>query len=296
MNKRILTSLVVVFAVTMAGCASYPENIDELETARMEVQAVEKDPMARDEAAVQLRKARDGLQKAEQSFAAKKPVEIVQHEAYIANQHAQIAKQQIAEAEARRRITSGEAERNKVLLHARAEEAERAVKRAEQRAREAELARAAADAALAEARRLDAELKDLQARQTERGLVLTLGDVLFDTDRAELRVGAAPTIDRVAEFLREYKERNVLIEGHTDARGSDAYNAQLSQQRANAVREALLDRGTADSRIRTRGLGEAYPVASNNTQAGMQQNRRVEIVISDEKGAFPAAAERAADR
>lgn len=285
MKKRIISSLVAVSAVAVAGCTSYPERIDELESARMEVEAIEKHPMARDEAAIQMRKARQRLSRAEQSFTAKDPVDGVKHEAYVASRHARIAEQQIAEAEAQQRIESGEELRTKVLLQARTSEAR-------QRALEAESARAAAEAALAEARRLDAELKDLQAKQTERGLVLTLGDVLFDTDKAQLLSGADPTIDRLTAFLREYSERNVLIEGHTDSRGDDSYNQQLSQRRADAVRQALFNRGIANNRIRTRGLGEGYPVASNATSAGMQQNRRVEIVISNEEGNFPAVAER----
>jgi outer membrane protein OmpA-like peptidoglycan-associated protein len=124
--------------------------------------------------------------------------------------------------------------------------------------------------------------------------VLTLGDVLFDTAQANLKPGAASTMDRLAQFMRDYGERQVMIEGHTDSRGEDAYNIDLSQRRAAAVRDALLERNIEPQRIRIVGLGEGYPVASNDTQAGMQQNRRVEIVISDEQGGFPAGAERTA--
>ena len=94
--------------------------------------------------------------------------------------------------------------------------------------------------------------------------------------------------------MRDNGGRQVKVEGHTDARGDETYNIGLSERRATAVREALLERGIEAQRIRTIGLGEGYPVASNDTQAGMQQNRRVEIVISDEKGSFPAGTERTA--
>jgi outer membrane protein OmpA-like peptidoglycan-associated protein len=96
--------------------------------------------------------------------------------------------------------------------------------------------------------------------------------------------------------MRDYPDRQVMIEGHTDSRGSDDYNRDLSERRADAVRDALVDRTIDAGRIRSVGLGEIYPVASNDSSAGQQQNRRVEIVISDEQGAFPSGAERTASR
>jgi outer membrane protein OmpA-like peptidoglycan-associated protein len=132
----------------------------------------------------------------------------------------------------------------------------------------------------------------LQAKQTERGLVLTLGDVLFDTAQSTLKPGAGSTVDRLAQFMRDYPDRQVMIEGHTDARGSDEFNRSLSERRANAVRDALVARSIDGRRIRSVGLGEAYPVAGNDSAGGMQQNRRVEILISDENGAFPVGSER----
>ena len=164
--------------------------------------------------------------------------------------------------------------------------------RAERRAAEATEALAAAEAARQESEQLQSQLADLEAKQTERGLVLTLGEVLFDTDKAELNDGADSTVDRLADFMEEYPERKVLIEGHTDSRGDAGYNQQLSERRAEAVGEALTERGVDSTRVQTKGLGQSYPVASNDTSAGMQRNRRVEIVISDQNGEFPAAANR----
>jgi outer membrane protein OmpA-like peptidoglycan-associated protein len=132
------------------------------------------------------------------------------------------------------------------------------------------------------ARNLESELADLQARETDRGLVLTLGDVLFDTGQATLKPGAMTTIDRLAQFMGDYPERVVRIEGHTDAMGSDETNQQLSELRALAVRNELLGRGVDAARITTVGYGEARPVASNDTSAGRQQNRRIEVVVADD--------------
>jgi len=113
-----------------------------------------------------------------------------------------------------------------------------------------------------------------------------LSDVLFDTGQATLKPGADRALDRLAQFLKDSSGTDVLIEGHTDSVGTDDYNLALSQRRAQAVADALSSRGVATDRVQTKGLGKAYPVASNDTQAGRQQNRRVEIVFSDESGRF----------
>jgi len=180
-------------------------------------------------------------------------------------------------------------EKNKVLLDAREAEIEsklREIKEKEseaERARiEAEKAKAQAEIATIRAQELERELSALNAKMTDRGYVLTLGDVLFEFDRAELLPGAYLTIDKLVTFLKKYPNRNVLIEGHTDSIGTADYNLDLSQRRADAVRVALVERDISLSRISTKGYGKRYPVASNDTEAGRQRNRRVEIVILDE--------------
>lgn len=124
-------------------------------------------------------------------------------------------------------------------------------------------------------------LTELRARQTDRGTVVTLGDVLFDTDSATLNPGGLQQVQRLATYLNANPARTVRIEGHTDSRGSAAYNEVLSQRRAEAVRAALIGAGVDPARLTTVGMGEALPVASNDTVAGRQQNRRVEIVIEN---------------
>lgn len=164
-----------------------------------------------------------------------------------------------------------------------AAEAEAAREVARLSAAEAEAARREAQAAAAAAEQLRMELdamQSIQAEQTERGLVVTLGDVLFDFDSAELKPNAKDNLEKLVDFLRQY-ERGVEIEGHTDSVGSEAYNLGLSQRRAAAVERYLLDNGIDGARIETRGLGEEFPVASNETDAGRAQNRRVEIIIEN---------------
>jgi len=125
-------------------------------------------------------------------------------------------------------------------------------------------------------------MEGLLAKRSERGLIVTLGDVLFDTGRAELKSGAARQLDTVATFLAQHPERQVLIEGFTDSVGTDAYNEELSEERAEAVRSALLSRGVDTSRVQVEGYGEQFPVATNADSGGRQLNRRVEVVVSND--------------
>ena len=181
------------------------------------------------------------------------------------------------EAEARAR----EAEQSRLESRAEAQKAEQARREAEARAREAEQTKAEVEQFLK-------DLAELQAKQTERGIVLTLSDVLFAFGKADLSAGAVRNVDKLASFLEKHPERNVLIEGHTDSIGSDQFNLVLSQRRADAVKDVLLTKGVSPDRMLTKGYGKQFPVASNETDSGRQLNRRVEVVILEE-GVKPEA-------
>jgi outer membrane protein OmpA-like peptidoglycan-associated protein len=178
-------------------------------------------------------------------------------------------------------------ERTRELEEAR-KQAEEQTRMAETRLQELEEARREAELARQQTVGLEAELSELKARPTERGMVITLGDVLFDLDKAELHPGANLVMDRLSDFLKKHEERRILVEGFTDSTGAEDYNMQLSERRARAVRQALMDRGIVGDRIEVRGYGEQFPMATNETIAGRQQNRRVEIVFSDEEGTLPS--------
>jgi outer membrane protein OmpA-like peptidoglycan-associated protein len=153
---------------------------------------------------------------------------------------------------------------------------------AEEERERALAARLEAEHERAENERLRAELGNAQTRITERGLVLTLGDVLFSVGKADLKPGAARTLDKLVAAMRRDRDTSVTIEGHTDSTGKRAYNLALSQRRAAAVRNYLAGKGIASQRILTRGLGPDYPVATNATEAGRQQNRRVEVLVQND--------------
>jgi outer membrane protein OmpA-like peptidoglycan-associated protein/outer membrane murein-binding lipoprotein Lpp len=272
----------VVSALLLAACASTPKGVDQLEQARTDVQTLASDPLAQQAASQELSNARNSLQQAENALKEREGEQIV-HYSYLASQQAKTGMQRVEEARAREQVAQGEAERNRVLLESRTREAEAAKAAAEAQAQQAQ-------AAQQEAQKAQRELAELQAKQTERGMVLTLGDVLFDTAAATLKPGAATVLDRVASFLKENEGTKVMVEGHTDSRGSDQYNEELSRRRAQAVADGLAFRGVDRSRVEAIGKGEALPVASNDNAAGQQQNRRVELVFSDASGRFAGGA------
>jgi outer membrane protein OmpA-like peptidoglycan-associated protein len=280
-----LSTTLIATAVLIAGCASTPKRVEQLEQARADVQTLSQDPLAQQAAAQELKNARESLDRAEAALKEGEREDVI-HYSHLASQQAQTGQERVAEARAKEQVAKGEAERNRVLLEARTREAEAAKAAAEEQARTAQAQAQQAEAARAEAEAAQRQLAELQAKQTERGMVLTLGDVLFDTAAATLKPGAGAVLDRVAGFLKQNEGTKVMIEGHTDSRGSEEYNELLSQRRAAAVADALSFRGIDRGRVEAVGRGETLPVASNDTSAGQQQNRRVEIVFSDASGRF----------
>ncbi|MEJ2604076.1 MAG: OmpA family protein [Gammaproteobacteria bacterium] len=233
--------------ITLAACASTPESTTQLEQAQAAFERAKADPEV-------LRYASENLDAAEQALdraAMAEEVEDMNTLAYVANNEVMTAR---AVAEKR-------------AAEDRVEELSTAKDRIQLEMREAELS--ASRAALAE----------LQAKQTEAGTVVTLGGVLFATGKAELLPGAMNSVGRLADYLRQNENKTVIVEGHTDSTGSDETNLRLSQARADSVRSALIAQGVSPRRITATGLGSSQPVASNDTSAGRQQNRRVEVII-----------------
>jgi outer membrane protein OmpA-like peptidoglycan-associated protein len=192
------------------------------------------------------------------------------------------ARTQEADA-ANSRATTAEANAATAAANAANAEANSAMDRqsADQARQDADAANVVAASSAERSAALEQEIVDLQARVTDRGLVLTLGDVLFATGKSDLRVGTSDNLGKLVTFLMKYPERNVLIEGHTDSVGNAEFNQGLSQRRADAVRSFLTSRGIAEARLRTSGKGEAEPLAANETASGRQQNRRVEVIIDN---------------
>lgn len=132
-----------------------------------------------------------------------------------------------------------------------------------------------------------AMLDESHVVETDRGLVLTLEDGTFDKDRAIIKPAARQGLDALARFLHENPGRRVQIEAFTDAAGSSVYNLELSQDRADAVALAVIDRGVEAARVRAMGWGEKFPVADNDSEVSREKNRRVEITVSKGDAAVP---------
>jgi outer membrane protein OmpA-like peptidoglycan-associated protein len=263
--------VLVVGSLLGSGCTAGSPPV-ALEQARTAYEQAQQTPEVVADAPVPLQEADKALQRAEREWADKHDTEETQHLAYLATQRVAIARAAAEKHRAEAQIQQAQAERDQVRLEART----RAAQRAQQ---EAAQAQQQAQAATTQAQQLQQQLAALQAKQTDRGLVLTLGDILFETGRADLRPGALRQLYPLVTFLHNNPERRVLIEGHTDNVGSESYNLELSQHRADAVRDFLIQNGVNAAQITARGYGEMSPVASNATAAGRQQNRRVEIVV-----------------
>jgi outer membrane protein OmpA-like peptidoglycan-associated protein len=299
-----LKSAIFAGAVFLAGCSTMPTSTATLDEARADYVAASNNPQVASYAPLEFRQASEALDRANQAAARRESLDTIDRLAYVAKQRVATA-QEVAKAKAaEKEIDNASRQRDRVQLEARTAEAERAkreaananaqVAAAQQQAQDAQAQAAAAQqqaAQLAErSAHLEAILVELHAQKTERGMVVTIGDVLFATDRAELTPNGMANVRKLAEVMMQNPDRTVLVEGFTDSTGSHAHNQELSERRAQAVAQALTSLGVPRERVAMRGYGEAYPVASNDNAGNRQLNRRVEIVLSNEGATIPPRA------
>jgi outer membrane protein OmpA-like peptidoglycan-associated protein len=285
-----------VAAALVAGCASTPKAPAGSEEVRAKLVTLQNDAKLATRAPVAIKDAVTAVERAE---IVQKDAELTAHRVYIADR-----KVDTARAEAETKVAEDERVKlsqrsEKARLDARTREAELAktqammaqAETADQKAAalqartDADTALLAASASKDQAAELERQLAILQAKPTDRGLVLTLGDTLFATGDSVLMAGAGANLDKVSTFLAQYPDRTASIEGFTDSMGSEDYNQALSQRRADSVKQYLVGRGVSSERLNTAGRGESAPVAGNESAAGRQQNRRVEVLISEPKPA-----------
>ena len=279
----------VVFSLLLAGCATAPVSPEGAVDARAKLTTLQADPDLAGRAPVALKAAEAAVRLAEEPLL--NDPALGAHRVYIADRKVEIA---IAEASTRyaeeQRAKLGE-ERARARLDARTREADMAREDADAArvaaADDADAARVAAAEAAQHSDELQRQIDALQAEATDRGLVLTLGDVLFTSGRADLKAGATSNLNQLVAFLNEYSNRNVEIEGHTDSVGSDDSNQGLSQRRADSVRTYLIQQGIRPERLTASGKGEHQPVADNDSESGRQQNRRVEVIIENPPAIAP---------
>ena len=309
MKNMILKSTILATAILLGACASTPSSTPMLDQARGDFIAANNNPQVSSYAPLEFKQASDALEQANAAAAKRESLEEIDKLAYIAKQKIatarEVAKQKAAEAD----IANSGKVRDQVRLEARTAEADRA--KADAAAAQAAAAQAQGQAALAQGQAADAQraaadaeartreaqaraaqlesmMSDLQARKTERGMIITIGDVLFATGQATLTQAGMANLRKLADVLAQNPERTVLVEGFTDSVGGDAYNLDLSERRASAVRNALTSMGVAPARVAMKGYGKAFPVAPNDTAGNKQLNRRVEIVLSNSGAPIPA--------
>ena len=260
-----------VVAGVLSACAPTPVVSEGATQARAELSRLQSDSKLAPLAQQALTEAEAAVQLAEQTDAAP---DVTAHRVYLAQRKVALARA-VAEARyAEDERSSLTAQLDRARLEAREREAAAARS-------DAQSARMEADTARMQTAAMQAEMEAMNARQTDRGMVLTLGDVLFETGRADLKGGAVTDLDELADFMGKHPDRSVVVEGHTDSVGSNDFNLGLSQRRAESVRSYLMRKGVDPSRVTTQGMGESVPVASNDTAGGRQQNRRVEIIVSN---------------
>jgi outer membrane protein OmpA-like peptidoglycan-associated protein len=289
-------TLMLTAAALVAACASTqrPAALSQAEGILQRLEAAG----AEQRVEGQLYKTREAVTAARRAVDERASQDYVNDLAQIALRNAQTAEAEVARLAAEQQADSLRAQRLTMLLsmsEAQRENLRRAQQlsqeeisqleqrnmlteqRADSLASVAAEAQARLNAALDQLRTLVVEITNL--RETSRGLVVSLSDVLFDVDKATLRGGSQQKIQQIAAVLNQYPDYQIAVEGHTDATGTDTYNQQLSEQRAAAVRTALVTGGVPSDRITSRGFGESQPVTTNDTPAGRQQNRRVEVVV-----------------
>lgn len=304
--KRTPINLLVAGAVLLiSACASQPKSTSLLDQVRIDYVQAQDNPKIATYAALEMQSATEALAKANAAANERESLETVDKLAYLAKQKIALATEVASRKSSESQIANAAAIRDQVRLDQRTQQADQARMKAEDAERSAQAARDAAAAATqqkvlaqageseaqrqaAEARartvQLEAQLAELSAKKTERGLIITLGDVLFGTDLARLNADGMQMAQRLATILQQNPKRAVLVEGFADSTGKTQYNQELSERRATAVRDALLEMGVARERISQRGYGESFPVAANDTAQNRQLNRRVEIVLSDDRG------------
>ena len=234
MRNKVMIPALLALSVGLAACSHQP-NVN-LENAKTNFSALQTNPEATKVAALETKDASEWLDKAEKAYLNKEDDAKVDQLAYLTNQRVEVAKQTIALRTAENNLKNSGSARAQALLDAR-------------------------DAQIK-------ELRGLNAKQTERGTLVTFGDVLFQFGKSDLQPNSRNNISTLANYLIQNPDRKVIVEGYTDSVGSAAFNQTLSARRATAVRTALVKAGVEPTRIVAQGYGKEYPVASNATDSG----------------------------
>lgn len=248
---------VATVSALLAACSGTPTSPEGASNTRDKLTRLQSDPKLASLAPVAIKDAEAAVITAEKP---EKDDELAGHRVFMADR-----KVDLASAQAQSRLLE---DQRKTLSE------QRETARLDSRTLEADTARG-------QNQDLLRQIAELNAKTTERGLIVTLGDVLFATGKSNIKSTTATQLGKLASFLKEYEDRTVAIEGHTDSVGSEDSNLSLSQHRADSVKSYLVTQGVNSTRLTTTGMGESSPVADNDSATGRQQNRRVEVIIEN---------------
>lgn len=261
-------SVLLLAGLALGGCASQHASVQALQDASSRFQKVKEDSNVLRSAPKDVIRAGESLARAERLSNYWGSTEDVLHYAYLSQRYSEIAVEHSEQALNQERLTKLQLERQRLQLGLR----ESKLQSVQQ-----------------QGKWLEEQIVALASVETDRGLVMTLGDVLFDTGEADLKPSANRTVLKLVQFLQLNPRRVVRIEGYTDSTGDKQHNLALSRARAQSVADTLIDLGVDEKRIQVEGYGDEYPVEANASERGRAQNRRVEIVFSDDKGNLGAA-------
>lgn len=270
--------VLVAGVMTLSACSSAVVKPDGSSAVRQKLTALQADPNLSNRAVLPVQQAEAAVLAAEQPT---KDLALASYRVKLADKKVEIAKAVAETNYLDEQYKTLGAQQADARLDSRTQEADSARYDAKLARQDATAAEAESELAKQQALELQQQIAELNAKETERGWVVTLGDVLFDTGRAELKEGSLNNLSKLSAFLNRYQDRKVQIEGHTDSIGSSDSNQGLSERRANSVRRYLEGQGIASDRLSATGLGENSPVTDNDSASSRQQNRRVEVIIAN---------------
>jgi outer membrane protein OmpA-like peptidoglycan-associated protein len=265
---RIVAPMMIAGVLAVSGCTVLSSPEGALQQANGRYQAIQADTDAQRLAPKDIARAEDSFKRAQRLSAYWGSGGDVVHYAYLSERYSEIARLHTVLELNQERLAKLELDRQRLQLALR-------------------------ESRLASVRQQDQWVEDqimsLTTTDADRGVVLTLGDVLFDTGDVELQPSANRTLLKLAQYLQANPKRIIRIEGYTDNTGEKAFNVTLSRDRAQAVADMLVDLGIDEKRIEVQGYGDQYPVEANASERGRALNRRVEVVFSDNQGVIGQA-------
>src|SRR5450830_1122558 len=284
MKKITMTPAALLMIAILTACSTAPKTTSLLEVTRQQYLNVQNNPRIAQLAPSEMRQASDAMSLANQAAQNNESADEINKFALLAKTKIDTAEEAAKQKNAENNIANAGKQRDQMRLEQRTTEVDQQKNRADYAERSAQIAQSDTQKAQQKVVALSAELADLKAKNTDRGVVITLGDLLFGFNDARLKPEGIHELQKLADVLQTNQQQKILVEGYTDSTGGAAYNLQLSERRANAVSSALQLMGVQRSRIAIHGYGEEFPVAENTNSENRQLNRRVEIILSDANG------------